>query len=462
MILNRLTRAKHTGAAIALLGLMLFPLAASAATSAPVGDILLFGRVERSGRPLSNETTLFEGDSVRTHGDGRGVLRLGKGRLELGQSTDLEIVGAQPLRLILRAGTLGFNFPAGTEFEIITPQLEVRPGPERDGVSGEILSVPTDEDKVLNRTGSLSVLERQPHGANRRVRGGEVLIASLVPTVSIPVAEPTFTPPQAGSQIAQFEAVEGDVRLQRVNTTLTNRVENPGVPLFSGDAVSTLQGRADIRFTDQSLINLDVGTTVVIEEQQQPTGILRRIGQTLGSLFFDIQQVLGTETELTTPTAVAAIRGTEGRQLVPNDTQSTHALNEGIEDITENITQQTVTLTDGQQVTALRGVGFTPIVAMLAVAAPATVGGGGGGAAGGGGGAGGGAAGAGGGAAGAAGGAAGAAAGAATSTISTVATVAAAAGTAAGSALAINQITQAAQPDPASASQAALNRPGAP
>jgi hypothetical protein len=44
----------------------------------------------------------------------------------------------------------------------------------------------------------------------------------------------------------------------------------PGVPLFSGDEVTTLQGKADVLFTDQGLITLDVGTTVVIEEQQQP------------------------------------------------------------------------------------------------------------------------------------------------------------------------------------------------
>ena len=413
MNLNRPTWPKRMAPGIALLGLMLCPHVASAATSAPVGDILLFGRVERSGRPLSSETTLFEGDSIRTHGDGGGVVRLGKGRLELRPSTDLEIVSAQPLRLILRAGALDFNFPAGTEFEIITPQLAVRPGPERENVSGEILAVPEDEDRVESRKGLLSVLERQEYGASRKVEAGEVLIASLVPTVSIPVAEATFTPPQAGSQIAQFEAVEGDVRLTRVNTTLTNRVENPGLPLFSGDTVATLQGRADIRFTDQSLINLDVGTTVVIEEEQQPTGILRRIGQTLGSLFFDIQEVAGTETELTTPTAVAAIRGTEGKQLVPNDTQSTHQLNEGLQQITENITGQSATITGGQQVIAIRGVGLGVITALVAPAIQAAVGsgvGGAGGAGGGGAGAGGGGAG-GGGAAGGGGGAAGGAGG---------------------------------------------------
>ena len=220
-----------------------------------------------------------------------------------------------------------------------------------------------------------------------------------------------------------------------------------------GDFDGALQGRADIRFTDQSLITLDVGTTAVIEEQQQPTGILRRIGQTLGSLWFNIQQIAGTETELTTPTAVAAIRGTEGRQLVPNDTQSTHALNEGIEDITENITQQTVTITDGQQVTAIRGVGFTPIVALLAAIPKPGVGGGGAG----GGAAGGGAAGAGGGAA---GGVAGAAAGAATSTVSTVATVAAATAAPIGGAAAAVIAATAKNEPPAASATAPLNFPG--
>ena len=235
----------------------------------------------------------------------------------------------------------------------------------------------------------MSVIERQAHGASRRVDGGEVLIASLVPTVSIPTATPTFFPPQAGAQIAQFEAVDGQVRLTRVNTTLVTAVDNPGVPLFSGDRVQTLQGRADIRFTDQSLLTMEFGTDIIIEEQQQPTGLLRRVTQSLGSLWFNIQQVVGTETELNTPTAVAAIRGTEGTQVVPNNTQSTHALNEGLEDITERVTGQTVSITDGQQVTAIRGVGFTPIVALLAAIPKPGVGAGagGGGAAGGGGGA---------------------------------------------------------------------------
>ena len=299
----------------------------------------------------------------------------------------MAIESAQPLRLLVRAGSIAFNFPAGTDFVIVTPQLEIRPGPDLEAVSGVIAALPEDDqDIVQTRNGLLDVLERQEHGALRRVEGGQLLVASLVPTFSIPVAEPSFALPQAQTQIAQFQAVEGDVFLTRFQTTLRNRVDAPGVPLFSGDEVTTLQGKADVLFTDQSLITLDVGTTVVIEEQQQPTGILRSISQGLGSLWFNIQQVVGTETELTTPTAVAAIRGTEGSQFVPNATQSTHSLNEGVEDITELITGQTVTITDGQIVTAIRGVGFTPIAALLAlIPKPGVgVGGGGGGAAGGG------------------------------------------------------------------------------
>ncbi len=452
-------KAVALGTAVAML-LGCFPLDLGAEPGDIVGDIVLLGTVERSGRRLTNDATLFEGDTIRTASSSGGVLRLGGARMEIGQSTYLEIVRAEPLTITLSSGSLAFNFPDEFAFEITTPQLEVRPNPESRAVSGEILAIPEDEDRVESRNGSLSILERQEHGAIRIVNGGEILIASLVPTVSIPVASPTFAPLQAPTPIAQFQAVEGDVRLQRVNTTLTTRVENPGIALFNGDSVSTLQGRADILFTDQSLISLDVGTTVTLEEQPQPTGIFRRITQGLGNLFFDIQQVVGTETSLETPTAVAAIRGTEGNQIVPNETQSTHALNEGLEDITERITQQTVTITDGQQVTAIRGVGFTPIVALLALIPRPGIGGGGGAAGGGaaGGGAG---AGAGAGAGGAAGGAAGAAAGAATSTVTSVASVAAAtAATAAGVTAAVVIPTTSDEPEPEDTATVPLSRPG--
>jgi hypothetical protein len=140
---------------------------------------------------------------------------------------------------------------------------------------------------------------------------------------------------------------------------------------------------------------------------------------------------------------------------VPNDSQSTHSLNEGVERITEVVTQQSVTLRSGQRVTAVRGVGFTPIVALLAAITQPLVaagGGGGGGGATGAGGVGGGAAG--GGAAG------GAAAGAATvSTATTVAAVSAGAVAATTGAVAAF-VPNVARQTPAASQSVALVTPG--
>src|SRR5262249_45139773 len=123
-----------------------------------------------------------------------------------------------------------------------------------------------------------------------------------------------------------------------------------------------------------------------ISERQVSGGVQRTISQFLGNLWFNISKATGAGgTTLQTPTAVAAIRGTTGTQDVPNPDQSTHALQEGLEQITENVTQQSVLLRHGQRVTAIRGVGFTPVVALIgALIQPVIGGGGGGGAAGGG------------------------------------------------------------------------------
>src|SRR5438132_9684241 len=266
---------------------------------------------------------------------------------------------------------------------------------------------------------------------------------ALAPLVAPPILESVFESgaspqgPLGGPQVAVIENLQGDVRVARValrgNVTRVNatdsngltRVTAPGLGLANGDIIQTLQGRADIRFSDQSIITLDAGTTVTITERRAAGGIQRTIQQFIGYIWFNIQSVTGTTTTLQTPTAVAAIRGTEGTEEVPNPNQSTHSLNEGVEQVTEIVTQQSVIVRSGQRVTAIRGVGFAPILGLAALIPKPGVGAGGGGGAGGVGGA------AGGAAPGAAGGAAAAttaAAGtvAAGATVSTVVSVVAA------------------------------------
>lgn len=425
------------------------------AKSTPLGDIILLGNVERSGTRLTNDTSLFAGDSLRTHKSSGGVLRVARGRIEIGELTDVEVVSANPLKVVLKTGSIAFNFPRATFVEIVTPQLEVHAVPGSEPISGSITAAPHQEDRIRSRSGSFTILEREKDGSTNRIKAGEVLVASLQAAVPVSTAVLAALPapqgPLAGPQIAVIQTFSGDVRVARSQAANNYaRVMAAGLGLASGDWVKTLQGGgADIVFNDTSNITLTPGTIVQIQEQMQPGGLNRRISQFIGNLWFNIQRVSGNQTTLETPTAVAAIRGTQGMQDVPNDNQSTHALNEGVEQITELVTQQSVTIAAGQQVTAIRGVGFTPIVALLAAIAQPVVGGGG-------------AAGGGGNAAGAAGAATGAATGIATvTTVSTIGSAAAAAiGAGSGilSAILVPLAARAAEP-PASAS-APLNPPG--
>src|ERR1051325_8899288 len=136
-----------------------------------------------------------------------------------------------------------------------------------------------------------------------------------------------------GPQIAVIQApMQGDVQVARASAVNNFvRVAQQGTGLANGDFVRTMNGRANILFTDQSVITLSEGTTVQIQERMLAGSVSRRITQYIGNLWFNITKVTGTETTLETPTAVAAIRGTQGTQEVPNDNQSTHALNEGVE-----------------------------------------------------------------------------------------------------------------------------------
>jgi hypothetical protein len=433
------------------------------AKSTVVGDIILHGNVQRAGTQLASDTSIFEGDTITTDKDSGGVLRIARGRVEIAASSEIQIVRQNPLRIVVKSGTIAFNFPPETPVEIVTPQLEVHPNLADGNLSGVITATPTTEDRVQSRTGNFTVVERQKDGVSNHIIPGQIVVATLLPAVMIPgaAAEPISPAPQGppgGPAVALLTAVQPDVRVARAATPNNYARAPVNTTLANGDFVRTLNGRAQVTFNvDKSVITLSEGTTVLIQERAMAGTTVRRITQAIGSLWFSIQRVAGTQTTLQTPTAVAAIRGTEGTQDVPNDSQSTHALNEGVEQITELVTSQSVTIRTGQRVTAIRGVGFTPVVALLAAIAQPAIGAGGGGG-GGGGGAGAGAGGAGGGAA----GGAATATGAAASTVSSVATVAATATTAGltAAAAAILPNTVANRATPAS-DTTPLNPPGA-
>ena len=396
------------------------------AKGTPVGDITLIGRVERAGQRLINDTTLFEGDTLRTLADSGGVVRIGRGRLDLEQNSEVEIVSEKPLKIVLKNGGLRFNFPVGTDFEIITPQLDIHPALGTGSYSGTVTAQANKVERVTSRSGRYSILEREEGGDTNTIHEGQVLIASLV----LPALPQAGNPAIVATITDLSPAGTAQVNVGRAGTRADNYSirATVGLGLGSGDRVRSLQGNARIQFrSDGSVITLRPGTQVTIVEQMQQGGLFRSLSQVAGSLYFSIARLTsgGTPTRLSTPTAVAAIRGTEGENTdEPNST--TFALRDGEENITENLTGANVTIRGGQTVTAIRGVGFSAITALLAAIGPSVGGAGPGGAGGaGGGGAGGAGGGAAGGGAGGAGGAGGGVAGAGTGAVTTTTTAAA-------------------------------------
>jgi hypothetical protein len=331
-----------------------------------------------------NDASVFEGDSIRTAAASAGVLRVGQGRIEVGESSQIEIVRRSPLRIIVNSGSVAMSFPSGTPLEIVTPQLEVRPGDTDQNLSAVVTVTPNTEDRVQSRAGIFTIVERQKNGQVKHIVAGEVLLASLLPALSVSAGTPEPIPspqgPLGSGRIAVLSKADGDVRVARAATPNNFARVGANLQLAGNDFVRTLNGRAEVLFDDQSVLTLQEGTTIQIQQQARGNTTTRRIMQYIGNLWFRIQRVTGTETTLETPTAVAAIRGTEGTQEVPNDNQSTHSLNEGVEDITEVVSQQSITIRSGQRVTAIRGIGFSPVVALIAAITQPIVGPGGGGA----------------------------------------------------------------------------------
>jgi FecR-like protein len=273
------------------------------------------------------------------------------------------------------------NFPKGTPLEIVTPQLEVHPTTGENNLSAIINATPQTEDRFQSRSGDFTVIERQKNGKTSHIMPGQIIVAALLPAVAVsPGALVPIPPPQGppgGPQIARLSQAAGDVRIARAATPNNfARVAQDAV-LAANDFVRTLNGRATVQFlSDNSVITLIEGTTIRVQQQMMANTITRRITQYIGSIWFNISRSTGTQTTLETPTAVAAIRGTQGTQDVPNDSQSTHELNEGLEQITENVTNQSVTLHAGQQVTAYKGIGFGSVLALAAAITQPLVGGG--------------------------------------------------------------------------------------
>src|SRR6185369_13115052 len=191
----------------------------------------------------------------------------------------------------------------GTPLEIVTPQLEVHPSSGEKNLSAVINATPQTEDRFQSRSGDFTVIERQKNGKTSHLVAGQIIVAALLPAVvaaSAGALDPIPAPqgPLGGQQIATIDQAAGDVRIARAATPNNFARVAKDAGLAANDFVRTLNGRATVKFMDNSVITLIEGTTIKVAQQVMANSTTRRISQYIGSIWFNTTRSTGTQTTL--------------------------------------------------------------------------------------------------------------------------------------------------------------------
>src|SRR5437867_1509784 len=116
--------------------LITMPLSGADFPTRPViGSVSAVGPVELRGIRISQEGTLFAGDSIRAEGKGYAKVLLGdSGKIELAENTDINVNhDDRGVKIAMNTGTLGFT--SGTSLRIDALPFEVTAS---DGAAGNI------------------------------------------------------------------------------------------------------------------------------------------------------------------------------------------------------------------------------------------------------------------------------------------------------------------------------------
>ena len=156
--------------------------------------------------------------------------------------------------------------------------------------------------------------------------------------------------------LAALTLMEGDVQVERGGKLLPAA---EGQRLLDKDRIITAKGRAEVQFTDGTTLRASEETRVAIAQGPKDGGLRRSIELTLGNLWFKLNkmtQVADARTEFLTPTAIAAVRGTEGEIGVGADGRSQFALATGALDVrSKDGAGRTERITANQMVAVARG-----------------------------------------------------------------------------------------------------------
>ncbi len=171
----------------------------------PLGVLRAQGEVYVNGAPLTGESTVFAGDTLRTGPLGSAGLTLtARGALVLAANTEISLASAPRYFASLRQGTITFRTLAGARnAQVEVSQFIVVPATEAE-VSAEMFRAADGSARITGMAGSVGVLALEGEasvflrpGQTAQISAQGKLVAGAAPPVSQPPG-PAPAPPAAG------------------------------------------------------------------------------------------------------------------------------------------------------------------------------------------------------------------------------------------------------------------------
>lgn len=143
--------------ALSVLGLASTASAGLTSRSAPVGVVVVGQKALLGSIPLTAGTSLFDGDTVSTQGQGALRIRLGAAQLWLGENSSLTLQRSSQgaISAKLRAGTLRFSGAAGSPLQFGVLSALIR-GKQPES-AGQLAVIGANEFQVGATSGALIV-----------------------------------------------------------------------------------------------------------------------------------------------------------------------------------------------------------------------------------------------------------------------------------------------------------------
>src|SRR5215471_7768413 len=167
-----------------------------------IGSVSAVGPVELRGIAISQEGTLFPGDSIRTSQKGFAKVLLGSGKIELLEKTNIQVNrDAQGVKVAMNAGMIGFSAHTPLRIDILPFELIAT-----DESSGNLAILPIGAAALRTINGKVTVRNVNTSESFVLVKGQEMLLSlkkgvpasSLLPQLAsnapLPIPSPAPAP----------------------------------------------------------------------------------------------------------------------------------------------------------------------------------------------------------------------------------------------------------------------------